>query len=295
VFLFGAENLRKLSNKIEDLSTTFLYNVSREGSEPNSPRRSGKGGSEILKPAFLKVRMESALAERFPSAIGLRESPPPEMAATGIPEVDKISGGGLPRGAITEISGADSSGRTSVLLSALSQATARREVCALIDADDAFDPLTAAAAFVDLNQLLWVRCGSSIEHALKTADLLLQGGGFGLVVLDMADSSTKEIRRIPSSYWFRFRRAVENSPTILLLVTRTHSARSCAWLSLEMSRTDERWSPQLTGIHEPAQDYVATPGPSHSHLLRGLCVRAERQRPVRPGDREIGFETGVRF
>ena len=63
-----------------------------------------------------------------------------------------------------------------------------QEVCALVDAEDAFSPHSAADAGVQLERLLWVRCGHSAEHALKAADLLIQGGGFGLVVMDLGDT-----------------------------------------------------------------------------------------------------------
>src|SRR6267378_5240826 len=82
----------------------------------------------------------------------------PEMVSSGIPQLDSLTGG-LPRGCLTEICGTASSGRTSVLLLALARATQRGEVCALVDASDAFDPASAAAAGVEMSRLLWVRCG----------------------------------------------------------------------------------------------------------------------------------------
>src|SRR5438034_11583311 len=82
----------------------------------------------------------------------------------------------FPRGAVTEIYGPPSSGRTTLLLSALAQATATEEVCALIDVDDAFDPASASAAGVALNRLLWIRCGGHPERALKVTDLVVQIG-----------------------------------------------------------------------------------------------------------------------
>src|SRR5579864_7469200 len=106
----------------------------------------------------------------------------PETVPTGVPEIDSLTGG-LPRGCLTEIFGPASSGRTSLLASILASATARQEVRALIDAEDSFDPASAAAAGVRLENLLWVRCGDNAEHALKAADLLVQGGGFGLVAM----------------------------------------------------------------------------------------------------------------
>src|ERR1700694_6187683 len=84
--------------------------------------------------------------------------PAPEMFASGIPQLDSLTGG-LARGCLTEICGTASSGRTSVLLLALACATQRGEVCALVDASDAFDPASAAAAGMEMSRLLWVRCG----------------------------------------------------------------------------------------------------------------------------------------
>src|ERR1035441_8425883 len=140
------------------------------------------------------------------------------MLPSGIREVDEATGG-LPRGGLTEIVGPASSGRTSLLLSILAQATARQEICALVDAEDAFDPASAAAAGVQLEWLIWVRsCGA--ERALKAADLLIQGGGFGVVVLGLGDPPPAAASRISLTSWFRLRRAVEHTPTVLVAVAR---------------------------------------------------------------------------
>src|SRR6202050_41905 len=111
----------------------------------------------------------------------------PEVSPTGQAEVDAAVGG-LPEGCLTEVYGPASSGRTSLMLAALAQSTGRENVCALVDANDAFDPASAAAAGVRLERLLWVRCGGNAEHALKAADLLVQGGGFGVGGMDLGDS-----------------------------------------------------------------------------------------------------------
>src|SRR5260370_32018364 len=59
--------------------------------------------------------------------------------SSGIPEVDKLSGG-IPRGAITLVVGPPSSGRTTLMHSALSEAGSVGELCALVDASDAVHP-----------------------------------------------------------------------------------------------------------------------------------------------------------
>src|ERR1051325_7817220 len=92
------------------------------------------------------------------------EKPAVPTVPFGIAAVDELTGG-LPRGCLTEICGPASSGRTTLLLSVLAIATDRQETCALVDASDCFDPLSAEHAGVDLERLLWVRCGE--QHAEK--------------------------------------------------------------------------------------------------------------------------------
>jgi len=89
--------------------------------------------------------------------------------------------------------------------------------------------------------LLWIRCGHRLEHALRVADLVLNGGGFGVTVFDMADVSPEWARRIPMSYWFRFRRAVENKPCCCVLIDPVACAGTCATLHLEMRRSAAGW------------------------------------------------------
>jgi recombination protein RecA len=187
----------------------------------------------------------------------------PESCPTGFPEVDALAGG-LPQGCLTEIYGPASSGRTSLMLAAMAQATHRENVCALVDANDAFDPASAAAAGVLLERLLWVRCGGNAEHALKAADLLVQGGGFGLVAMDLADTPVANARRISMTSWFRLRRAVEHTPTVLLVVEQQPMAKTCASLTLEMRREKVAWS----GV------------PGCSRLLRGIRVHVDRRKPI---------------
>lgn len=166
-------------------------------------------------------------------ALGWRAALPPETVSTGVSEADRLTEG-CPRGRITEILGPPSSGRTTMLHSILAAATRRGEFCAVIDGHNTFDPLSASQAGVALAKLLWIRCSGNPEHALRAADLLLHGGGFGVVALDLADLDLAAARRIPQAYWFRFRRAVEDTPAVLLVLGQQPLARSCAALLLEM-------------------------------------------------------------
>ncbi len=154
------------------------------------------------------------------------------------------------------------------MLRALGEATSRQEICALVDTNDCFDPASAAAAGLDLDRLLWVRCGGNPEHALKVVDLLVHAGGFGLLVFDLADVRQEIARRIPLASWFRLRRAIEPTPTVLLLVEQQPNARTCASLILETGKQQERWS---------------------GHLLHGTTTTVVARKPV--ASVQTNFET----
>jgi len=173
-----------------------------------------------------------------------------EGVPTGIDLLDARTGG-LPRGAITEIFGPRSSGRTSTMVSILAEATgpaASGEVCALVDGNNAFDPKSAAEAGVELSRLLWVRC-RALDQVLKSTDLLLQGGGFGRVVMDLTDLPMPQIRSIPLASWFRFQRTIENTPTVLLVMTTESIVKSAAALALRMEMRGAEWSTILNGLN----------------------------------------------
>ena len=250
--------------------------------------------------AVSRETIESQLSTRFGDVFKLNERRFGETISTGIPEVDSLTNG-LPRGAITEIFGPASSGRTSLMLSALAHATTHEEACVLVDTSNAFDPQSAAKAGMDFDQLLWVRCHGKLEHAFKATDMILQGGGFGLIVLDLSDIPSLQARKIISSWWYRFRRIVENKPTAFLVIAQDSCVRSCASLSLEVNRAENDWS--STTAATTKLEAVPVPGPRqlkslHSPapvLLQGIKLRAERQRPIFPGTREISFKAQIAY
>lgn len=148
---------------------------------------------------------------------------------------------GIPRGAITEILGPASSGRTTALHSILTAATRSGEVCAIVDTGDSFDPASARDAGADLSKLLWVQCGHQLETAMRAADLILHAGGFGLVALDLCDARDADLRRIPTSHWYRFQRAVENTPAVFAVLAAQSNARSCAACQIDLRRGTPLW------------------------------------------------------
>lgn len=220
-----------------------------------------------MRAAVSKAEIEADIAGRFGDAFKIHEKAVVETLSTGVEEIDALTGG-LPRGALSEIFGPASSGRTSLMYSALAYATTHEETCALVDTNDVFAPGAATAAGIDFKRLLWVRCGGNLENAFKATDLLLHAGGFGLVILDLGDVAGKDARRIISSWWYRFRRTVEDRPTVLTVISEEACTRACAAVTLELNGTAE-WS--------------------RRSLLRHNAIRVNRQRPISPWRNETQF------
>lgn len=222
--------------------------------------------------AVLRSQVASALAGRVVAPFSYRDRKIMEIVSAGVPEIDSLAGG-LPRGGLTEICGPPCSGRTSLLISALAERTAHEEVCALVDGRDSFDPHSAEAAGVELKQLLWVRC-RNIDQAFRATDLLIQGGGFGLIALDLSDVPPETVRYVPLNAWFRFRRAVEDTPTILVVLEQEPNAKTCASLVLRLGTGPAIWSastPTEAGAADPFQHPLAClfdSFPVHARLLR---------------------------
>ena len=281
----------------------------------------------------IRREIELALAGRIPAALTPQPRTIRPVWPTGIAIVDELLGGGLPVGAITEMAGPECSGRTTLALSFLGACTRAGRICAWVDVSDTLSPEAAAAAGVQLDRLLWVRCGVEprpkqepqrsfrlpaqlltpaapikglhgggcgghprtetkglagavstllnpvsiaprcaepqprakpereeiprgtippagasaskpqphkpwprMEHALRAADLLLQTGGFAVVVLDMGSLMPDSALRVPLATWFRYRAAAERTQASVVLLTQTTCAKSSAELVLKMQK-----------------------------------------------------------
>ena len=320
-------------------------------SPPPSPPSIGEKTAIKTAEILAHVGAISKLAAVVPAS-RLDGRPAPEMVSSGIPQLDSLTGG-FARGCLTEICGTSSSGRTSVLLFALAQATQRGEVCALVDASDAFNPASAAAAGMEMSRLLWVRCGdkypsrkplaaalagsgnkgggsyqrmsasdsyqgmpatdsyqgmpatdlyrilpagdsyqgmpsgipqvtkeqdgfsrweAQLGQMLKVTDLLLQSNGFGMIALDLGDVPPQSARRIPLASWFRFRRAIEHTPTALLVLEQQPIAGSCSSVLVKVSAR----RPKVAGKELSAvSSQLSVNQLPHSELLDQFEITAE--------------------
>ena len=235
--------------------------------------------------ALLRARK---LDRTVPSGI---PSPGIEGVPTGIAGLDARLGTGLPRGELSEITGPRSSGRGSIVQAALAALTRRDGLAALIDPLDMFDPPSAAEAGLVLDRVLWVRgealsggrADVLLDRGLKALNLVLQAGGFDLVVFDLAEAPHEAIRRLPFTTWFRLQRTIEGSRTACLLIGRGPIARSAGGVSIQLTRRE--------GRGRRAEGGTVWAGSGAASLFAGLeiDVRIVRARDPEPGRVELSI------
>lgn len=203
------------------------------------------------------------------------EQCPPDVVPTGLEPLDRCLHGGFPCGQLSEIVGAHSTGRTSLLCALLAAATRHGDLIALVDSLDTFDPASGAAAGIDLSQLLWIR-GTSVRRALKATSLVLQSGDFAIVALDLADVPRRTLQQIPFTTWRRLQRLVEGGQTACVLVGREPVARGPdgVTLMLQPGHRIGRWTG--TGDHRLLSGLMTT-----ARVVRG------RARSGAPGSIEL--------
>lgn len=184
-----------------------------------------------------------------------------DLSPTGIATLDAALGGGLARGQLSEVVGPRSSGRTTIVCRMLTAAAARGEAVAIVDACDRFDPASAEAAGLDLGKLLWVRDTGDASRALKAVNLVLQAGGFGLVVFDVADVPARALRQFPYTTWMRIARVIEGSQTTAVIVATERLARSPGGITIALDGDATLQRARWTGTTDRAR------------LFRGIDVQ----------------------
>ncbi|MFY8003881.1 MAG: recombinase RecA [Chitinophagaceae bacterium] len=107
-----------------------------------------------------------------------------EVISTGSIGLDVALGvGGIPKGRIVEIYGPESSGKTTLAIHVIAEAQKKGGMCAIIDAEHAFDSIYAQKLGVDVDNLL-ISQPDYGEQALEIADRLILSGALDVVVID---------------------------------------------------------------------------------------------------------------
>lgn len=165
-----------------------------------------------------------------------RREPP---LATALPVLDRLLGGGLPRGELVEVVGRRSSGRFSTLLAALAAVTAAGEAAALVDLGDHLDPQAAAALGMELGRLLWLR-PRRLRQALAATEMLI-AGGFPLVALDLGAPPLSG-GGATEGFWLRLARAAEARGTALIVSSPYRVSGTAAGGVLHAETARPAWS-----------------------------------------------------
>lgn len=113
-----------------------------------------------------------------------------EVVSSGSIALDHALGvGGYPRGRIIEIYGPESSGKTTLAIHAIAEAQKKGGICAIIDAEHAFDRFYAEQLGVDTNNL-WIAQPDCGEQALDIAEQLINSGAIDILVVDSVAALT---------------------------------------------------------------------------------------------------------
>ncbi len=160
------------------------------------------------------IELRALLAQKFPASA---EPPAPARQPTGIESLDRCLEGGLAKAALTEVVCPKHGMGSGTIIQALVEAAhAAGKPLALVDAGDSFDP--DGLTNEELALLLWIRCHEP-EQAIKATDLLCRDNNLPLVVLDLMMCSERQVRAIPSTYWYRLQRVAEGNGCVALVFT----------------------------------------------------------------------------
>lgn len=186
------------------------------------------------------IELRQFLAERLPRArLGIAPArAASETLPTGLESVDRALGGGLPRGAFTElVAPGEGSGSAQFIHALLRHTASIGRFLTLVDGADSLD--IDALEPEALAHLLWIRCRSTAE-ALQTTDLLLRDRNIALVVLDLKLNPAHELRRIQGTLWYRFGRLMEQQGGTVLVVTPQPLVSGAAARIVSRTRLDHR-------------------------------------------------------
>jgi recombination protein RecA len=115
-----------------------------------------------------------------------------------------------------------------------------------------FDPVSASAAGIDFQRMLWIRGDASssarvslsceygtlqksLDRAVKSLNIVLQAGGFGVVVLDLGEVAAQAIKRLPYTTWVRLQRIIEGSETACVVIGSEPITRSAGGVTVQLT------------------------------------------------------------
>lgn len=190
------------------------------------------GREEALKAALSQIEKQFGAGSIM--RLGQQSHLKVETISTGSLSLDiALGAGGFPRGRIVEIYGPESSGKTSLALSAIASVQKGGGLGALVDAEHAFDPSYAAKLGVDLDSLL-ISQPDTGEQALEIVETLVRSNAVDVIVVDsvaalvpraeiegeMGDAMVGVQARLMSQALRKLTGAVSKSKTCLIFINQ---------------------------------------------------------------------------
>ena len=135
------------------------------------------------------LRMEKTFGKGAIMRLGEKSHVPVETIGTGSLSLDLALGGGLPRGRLVEIFGAEGGGKTTLTLHCIAEAQRAGGLCAFVDAEHALNVNYARALGVDVDNL-YIAQPDNGEQALEIADTLMRSSAIDCIVIDSVAALT---------------------------------------------------------------------------------------------------------
>ncbi len=150
-----------------------------------------EGNQEKLKALQMTMeRLDKAYGKGTVMRLGDDSKQDIEVISTGSISLDLALGiKGLPKGRIVEVYGPESSGKTTLAIHAIAESQKKGGICAIIDAEHAFDRFYAESLGVNTEDLL-ISQPDNGEQALEIADNLISSGAIDLLVVDSVAALT---------------------------------------------------------------------------------------------------------
>jgi len=193
--------------------------------------------------------------------------------------------GGIPCGAYTEISGVDSSGKTTLCLHIISQAQKLGGVCAFIDNDHSLNASFARQCGVQVDQL-WVAQPQSTEQALEITETLTQSQALSVIVFDSIDSLVPV-----SELNLSFGDEIPSAGDTLLSQTLHHMAAIIRRANIAFILT-QKTSKQLSSVYHKL---IENPGRLAVKLLAELRIELNPMHKLIQNNKIIGEHTQARI
>ncbi len=217
------------------------------------------------------------------------------LLATGLEPFDELLGGGLPRGALTELVGRGSCGRLALLYAALHAVTDAGETAALVDLGDSLDPQAAAEHGVRLERLLWLR-PRRLGDAVAAGEMLVETG-FPLVALDLGLPPVRG--RTPLAAWLRLARGAGERGAVVLAAS-PYRLSGCAAETVVVARRGRgAWSGSRGAVRlldglEMRLVAAKRRGARPEEETAALLLHPETRRPTASPHRSTEIEPEVR-